>query len=241
MVLDRELSLKPPHVHASGAARYELERALLVYRTRGGDAYITSHAVEYAGKPLLGAGRALERRELVRLLENAGRDVGIRGWITDRMLYVAPAVIAWWRRTAPAPMFFASGAIEKKARQGACPQPSLVFAVAGRRWYVWAIAGDARPTAQSPLMQAPYLNVYEDGAICEGNVEVPRSLGPASIDGFERAFFESRFTHTNAGELCEYKGGAGALWRDLLDGRHGRFPDAALIRKIAAEEIDDEP
>lgn len=240
--------MRPPRVVAPSASTFTLDQALLIYRGRDGGAYITSHGVLREGRPELGPGRPLERRELTRLLSTAGLDVGLTGWIPTSMLYVAPSAIAWWRPAAPAPVFFTRGAIGDVARQGTCPQPSLVFAVTGRTWFVWAVAGDERPVPHTILHQAPYFNVYSTGVICEGNVEVPRTLAPSVIGDFERAFFQSRFTHPNAGKLCAYKGGASALWRDLLEGNHERFPDEALLssqytlgaamRKLSAREKD---
>lgn len=245
--------MKPPRVHVPEAQTFTLEAAILVYGARHGGAYISRHGIEKGRSGLhLGAGQPLEQGDLLTLLARAGRDVGVRGWIAPRILYVAPRAIAWWRPAAPAPMFFNAGSIDKRARQGTAPQPSLVFAVtSSRRWHVWAVGGDERPHAGTRLMQAPYPNVYEDGQVCQGNVDLPKVLAPSTIEGFERGFFESRFTHANAGRLCLHKDGHQGMWRDLLAApAGGRFPDACLLptdtnlgdamRMVAdSKEIDD--
>jgi PRTRC genetic system protein B len=206
-----------------------LKRALLIYESRE-SAYVSSHPVMRSGAgSTLGAGRPLERSELEQLLERAGRDLGVRGWLAPEVLYLAPDAIAWWRPAASAPMFFKAGAIDKGARQGLAKQPGLVFAVRRGKWYVWAVKGAERPKPQTALFQAPYLNVYEDGDICVGDVKLPREISAATIDGFERAFFESRFTHENAGRLCTHKDGARGLWRDLLAGALADFPEDCLV------------
>lgn len=241
----------PLIVFARTAQPYELEAALLIYRNKNGDGYVSSHPIVQGPSALeLGAGHPLERSELRKLLKGTGRDLGVKGWVDSRVVFMSGSLIAWWRPAAPAPMFFQANAIGSKARSGTCPQPSLVFAVADSGWYVWALKGNERPTPQTPLMRSPYLNVWNEGRICEGNVKRPRVLTPETIAAFERTFFESRFTHANQPDLCKYAGGAKALWQDLLLGKHPAFPDECLLpqnqtlagalERAARRENDDE-
>lgn len=212
--------MKPPIAFAPRTEELPLEAALLIYGTQ----YVTKHDVVHAGKgaPSLGPGRPLDRATLAALLAAAGRDVGLSGWVDPRVLYIGPELVVWHTEEQRRTMFFKCerdkdvGQLRNCA--GLAPQPPLVWAVRGTDWYVWAtrtIRG--APDADTQLYQAPYLNVYDDGGICTGNARVPRHLSTEAIDGFEKAFYDSRFTHPNAARLTDHPSGIYGLWRDLLD------------------------
>lgn len=208
-------------VHSPNTENLDLEAALLIY----GGRYVTRHGIlREAGRPAaLGPGQPIERSDLARLLRAAGRDVGIAGWVSPAMIYIGPELLVWKSPPKVRPMFFelrsaeGVGAKALAKRAGTAIQPSLVWAVTRRRWYVWAHLHNAEAGPKTPLFQAPYLNVYDTGEICTGNAAVPREISPDTVAGFERAFYESRFTHTNARTLTTHPDGIYAAWLDLLD------------------------
>ena len=57
--------------------------------------------------------------------------------------------------------------------------PPLIWAGCGRDYRIWALDTDEYPTGGERLMVAPFPNVYSDGRICWGAVDV-RSLPEAS-------------------------------------------------------------
>jgi hypothetical protein len=72
---------------------------------------------------------------------------------------------------------------------------------------------------RTPLWRAPYFNVWGEGEICTGNVRLPDSLSPQSLEVYERAFFDSEFTHPNlrGGEkLIHHSDGPYGWWAGLL-------------------------
>jgi PRTRC genetic system protein B len=223
--------MKPPIAISPSTEELRLEAAMLVY----GGRYVTLHDIDrpLKGAPRLGPGRPIGRGELAKLLAAAGRESAMSGWVDPRVLFVGPELLVWHTPPQQRPMFFRctdpkAGRLRDCA--GTAPQPSLVWAVSGDRWYVWATQlGDLRPGPESDLYQAPYLNVYDDGGICTGNAAVPRHLSAESIDGYERAFYESRFTHPNARHLTTRTESIYALWNSLLVDHAGPFPDDALM------------
>jgi hypothetical protein len=56
----------------------------------------------------------------------------------------------------------------------------------------------------------------------------PDSTSVATIQAWERSFYESAFTHANVGRLTRHKGGFEGLWGGLA-GKRQRFPLETLI------------
>ena len=151
------------------------------------------------------------------------------------MLYVQGDLLVWWVPPARRHLAFKVGAEQADAFGGRergemVPQPGLIFAAASNVWRVWAVKGQSRPTPQTPLFQAPYFNVDDQGRICQGNAPVPNGTTVEKISAWNDAFLRSYFTHPNvAGKLLRYRGGAYAFWRDMLNGRFTRFPERVLV------------
>ena len=84
---------------------------------------------------------------------------------------------------------FATGKREKSIT---IPAPGLVFVGSGHTYSVFATK--MRPlTVADQLYHAPFSNVYPDGRICTGNVDVPECT-TAGIARFVQSWWESTFT-----------------------------------------------
>jgi PRTRC genetic system protein B len=185
--------LKPTRVFAPARSTAELESAALIYQ-QGRERIVMLHKIEKVdGARTIGAGRLATKSQLAQIAEACGKSAGISGWIDSRILYLASDCIVWWRPASVATMHFTA---EAKIPSGPAMQPHLLFAVVGDRWYVWALPHTiARPHANSLIANAPHFNVYSDGRICTGKVKLPKTLSPDTIDQYEAAFFDSKFTH----------------------------------------------
>lgn len=232
-------------VQTEGATRYELRTAILLYEanTRGSfnhkeqDVYATVHRIERhrKGGPRLAAGMPATLEACSAFARTMTDRAAFSGWIAAEILFIGPRTVAWWRAPTPATVFFETEHKEAKrrlgTRTGKTPQPGLVHILAEGEWYVYAVKGAARPGPSTPMFRVPYFNVWKDGHICEGNIKRPTRVTPDTLAHFERAFFDSRFTHPNedSRHLTRYKRGLYELWRDLLDGKHKTFPEASLL------------
>ena len=214
----------------------ELDQAVLLYHGRSGNALATVHEViTVDGAPVIGAGRAMTAqaaRELAAaLLQRAAHG----GFLPETVLYLQGDLLVWWVPPARRHLAFRVGTEQAEAFGGrergeTVPQPGLIFAAASNVWRVWAVKGQSRPTPQTPLFQAPYFNVDDQGRICQGNAPVPNGTTVEKISAWNDAFLRSYFTHPNvAGKLLRYRGGAYAFWRDMLNGRFTRFPERVLV------------
>ena len=143
------------------------------------------------------------------------------------MRYLHPRVVAagtgvaWWRPAWPAPMHFSLPALADLSGQ-VFPQPPLLSPPPGEKLLVYALPEDRRPTPDTPLLLAPYPNLFPDGAVCWGSTRLPGGEDP---EAWEAAFFEGAFSH--AGSLRPLKRGSLTdLWRKLAGKR--RFPVGRL-------------
>jgi PRTRC genetic system protein B len=107
------------------------------------------------------------------------------------------------------------------------PVPSLVFKVSGSELSVRALASADRPSASTRLMIAPFWNTDSRGAVCQGSMRAPARLTLDAISQWERAFFESEFTHAGLGaKLTKHPQGFLGLWNELAGARE--FPSRYL-------------
>ena len=96
---------------------------------------------------------------------------------------------------------------------------------------VWALGEDTRPSMDTPLFLAPYYNLYTHGAMCAGNVALPKTLTERDITNWETYFYDTEFTHSNyhGAAVTQRAGGHDKLWRALRFRQEWRgFPKAWL-------------
>lgn len=221
---------------------YEVSKAILVHRSAGGHAargFATIHDVSSParGRPELQAGTLLGTAQLEQVLVGLNKEHALR-FIEPHILAHNSNALVWWRPPGKARIWFNTDAASKDGevlvgtRSGVTPHPGLVFAATAHGWYVWAVKGSDRPTPQTVLHQAPYMNVSDNGAICIGNASVPKGFHPSVAPGYEEAWWGSRFTHSNIQikrRLTRWKGGVHALWIWMLSARRRTFPERALV------------
>lgn len=210
--------MKDVLIRHRGDVDLELDAALLFYRSDKGDIYATQHSARVVDeRPVLLPGVPITLESLADFAELAAKRTSYRGFVHDRVVYLAPYTIAWWVPACTRRVWFKSAG-KLGERSGDAKHPPLVFIVNKKSWSVFALRDNQRPRADTKLCRAPYFNVWDDGRICVGNVDTPDSITGESIKPFEDAFFRSRFTHANAARLIHRRGGAERLWLDLLDG-----------------------
>jgi PRTRC genetic system protein B len=209
---------------------YRLKQAVLLYEGDG-QSFATVHDVienTEGEAPLLGPGQALGSTFLQvlsgQLLGSLAPEV-----LPANVLSRTPDSIAWWTPTQQRPLFFRTNDEGLARLNGRMyPHPALVFRVVGTELAVRALPTSTRPEAATGLMIAPYWNTYDDGKVCGGSMAVPSQLTLETYPQWERAFFESEFTHAGgATKLTRYKGGVLALWRKLIDTEE--FPVEQLV------------
>jgi len=219
----------------TGAEEFTLRKAILVYA--GNDrqpACATVHEVGIGsdGRATILAGVAATVQSVAEIATLLTRQAKVGGFLPANILSVGIDSLLWWVPPVKRRVFFASEKLGGE-RSAKVPHPGLVFRVDGENeWSVFAVKGQNRPTPDTSLFLAPYFNVWSDGKICTGNVATPSGSTAEKASAWEKAFFDSYFTHPNVhapAKLVEHKGGAYGFWKAMLDGRYKRFPERVLV------------
>jgi PRTRC genetic system protein B len=138
----------------------------------------------------------------------------------ENVLAKGDRMIVWWTHACRRQMFYENS--EQKARKlngRSFPQPPLVWRVDNGDLKIRALVENKRPGAATTLAVAPFWNLSDDGRVCTGTMRRPDSATAATIDEWERGFYESAFTHANVGRLTRHPGGFEGLWSGLCDKR----------------------
>ena len=215
-----------------------LQSAVMLYSNTSGSAFATAHNIytDESGSPCLLEGHPLTVKilnELTAALAKGAKSArSFNGYLPESVLAVGLNSIVWFLPAADRTVSFACRGNEViGTRSAKTPHPSLVFGVNDCGWFVYAVKGNKRPTPETALWQAPYFNVWDSGKICVGTTQTPTGATTQQIDGWNKAFFASSFSHPNIhqrGRLVA-SGGAYEFWRDLLDGKYKSFPQKQLV------------
>src|SRR5579872_1019614 len=206
------------HVDIGGSVALSLKGALLVYQGNS-RSFVSWHEAKNSdqGAPFLGEAQPLTTEFVHGLTQGLGSHIPVE-ILPENVLIRTADTLAWWTPAACRTMFFRGTDEDARALNGKkFPHPPLIWRVSGRELWVRAMQASVRPTAAAKLSIAPYWNVNgEDGLTCQGSMRSPEEAGVASIPLWERAFFQSDFTHqTGARRLTTHGGGFVGLWTSL--------------------------
>lgn len=180
-----------------------LREALFVYGGRPGDGYVLHHDVKPDGT--LSPGKPLDCATLAHALLDvaAKRDVERLTYLPDHVLATGRETTVWWRKAQSTPLWFKTNDPRLTALNGkSIPCPALVFRASQRTGLdVWALAGNERPYAETPLLRAPFMNImHDDHGVCLGTARdgalLDATTKAMTTAAWETLFFESNFTHS---------------------------------------------
>jgi PRTRC genetic system protein B len=214
---------------------YSLTAAVLVYTNTHGRAFATRHFVdEHKGAPSIGPGQPLsdgDYRNLVKALGPKERP-GMQ-WNDPRVLATGLGRMMWWSAPKERSLFFKTSPHIKGTfdGRGLVPCPGLVFMGSERSLYVFAFKGQACPTQETALYQAPFFNVWSSGQVCTGNAALPEEHQRGDPGSWEQMFFGSHFTHPNFSERDRLTLGIHPVdfWKGLIDAPPEGFPEEVLV------------
>jgi PRTRC genetic system protein B len=228
------------HIDIGGSEILMLKGALLVYRGRS-RGFVTWHELRRdatEGAPYLSEARELTTDFVHHLAQGLGTEVPTEV-LPENILARTSEIMVWWTPASVRPMFFAPHDPDAYKLNGQrFFQPPLIWKVQGKDLWLRALQGNRRPAADTPLMIAPYWNVDgETGWTCQGSMRSPEDPSVNAIPVWERAFFQSEFTHhTGTRRLTTHPGGFQGLWSSLAGGRR-KFSVKYLI--AAKETLQD--
>lgn len=229
---------------ADSAQAAALSGAILIYGGRdhrqSGKAigFATVHDVKsVGGRPEIFPGRLMTEKDLVTIAKDlaAAHEAIATRWIDPRVLATGSDRMIWWTPPGKRSMFFKTSGHVKGTFDGkaACPVPGLVWlAMYGEGLYVYAVKGDARPTMDTQLYQAPLFNVWGRGKVCVGSAALPQEAEQGDMAAWEKVIFGSYFTHPNFGQRDRLVKGISPVtfWKQMVDKPPREFPETRLVK-----------
>ena len=169
--------------------------ALIAYEN-GSESYLEVHEIK-GGK--IGAGKPLSiesAKKIKELFEDIDDKVyqSLSGIIPKNLLYANTdknePILIWHSKPKEVKMHFAKST---KIKSGYGWVPALLWVFKGGSISIYAIKSTS---LKSKVFHAPFFNVYLDGSICMGNVEIQKQFTSFDVvmRTVENYFFNSEFT-----------------------------------------------
>ncbi len=221
--------------YLAGARETEPVAAVVLHRLR--DRHVgVLHDITSSpgGAPQLGPGRVLTHDAARSFSQQLSGASAVRQILPASVLVTDSDLLVWHRPATRRPIIFQTQDKALNADVSGWPvlHPPLLFVARPGRIAAYALTGPERPGMDTPLCRAPYFNLYPTGSMCEGNVPLPPAPTPTeeTLAGYEAAFYDSAFVHTNLGSrnIIQWKNGHAGFWRDMKTTVH--FPGHALVR-----------
>lgn len=215
---------------------YHPAAAIVVFKPEGqdNDLYLEHYDMDENGCPVnprplsvkeaQGLSKALDTRKAA-----AKAFLKPQGLIPSNVLHISPAEngsVVWYTKPQARKLYF-SESLGMAAQE--LPLPALMWAADKSKLFVFALTGKSKPRLNTPLFNAPFFNLYHNGNVCMGSVDV-RISQSASLEDFTAAwegyFFESYFSHLIDGHN-PVKGNLISLYQSLAG--TGAFPVEELV------------
>lgn len=203
---------------------YHPQSALVFYQTNGAskDTYVEYFDMDKDGNPINAHPLSLrEANQLAKAMKTTKEEkepcLKPDGIIGNHVLHLNPQkrTAIWFTKGTQRELYFTENLGIPK---GAACVPPMLWAAMRNNLYVFALKSNRRPTARTTLYNAPFFNVYEDGNVCMGTVDV-RIKKTASLEEFtaawENYFFNSYFSHLMQ-DYNPVNGNCVSLWEQLI-------------------------
>lgn len=215
---------------------YHPKCALVFYGSKGADPdmYVEHFDMDKNGNPI--NAHPLTVKEANVLAKSLQTDkeknnafLKPKGILPTIILHIDPSekgLVLWYTKAEQRQLYFVNGL---GIPNGRAFVPPMLWLAGKNSLSVFALASDRRPTEKTPLHYVPFFNVYENGNVCMGtvNIDIKNS---ASVEEFVRAwedyFFNSYFSHL-LGSHSPIKGNCATIWKDLI-GTDKAFPKGVL-------------
>lgn len=138
------------------------------------------------------------------------------------------STIVWYTKAQFRNLFFNS---HLGIKSGKAHTPPMVWIADRETLKVFALSTARKPTVNTPLYYAPYFNIYVDGSVCMGTVDIT-TAETGSVNElmtlWENYFFNSYFSHLMSGHN-PVDGNCVMLWENLID-TGKKFPNEMLVK-----------
>jgi len=190
-------------------------KALLIYNCVKGDdspnqraenspVYVESYDIAGNGNPINAHPLSLkESIALAELLQSSSEMQNTylksKGLLPQNLLFVNPDITGyavWYTPPQQKELFFVKNL---GIQSGKANIPAMIWKAGRDGVSVFAIKGKGKPTSKTVLYHAPYFNIYQNGNVCMGSVNINIDKNTCLEDfmaQWERYFFGSYFSHT---------------------------------------------
>lgn len=212
--------------------------ALVFYQTKDkfGDTYVEHFDMDSNGNPINAhplserEAEALAKALTVKNKKEKQQDflkpVGV---LPSHIIHINPSEngsVIWFTKAMQRQLFFTENL---EIPNGIAQVPAMLWYADKRVLRVFALTANQRPTVDTPLYYAPFFNVYENGSVCMGSVDI-KIKNSTSLEEFistwENYFFNSYFSHLMNG-FNPIKGNCVNLWKSLIN-TNKPFPKKSL-------------
>ena len=217
---------------------YHPTTALVFYQTdeRNKETYVEYFDMDKSGKPINAhplterEAETLAKALIVKTQKEKNQDfLKPKGILPTNILQINPSEnssVLWYTKSMKRQLFFTENL---EIPNGRAEIPAMLWLANKRSLKIFALANNRRPTEKTELFYAPFFNVYEDGNVCMGTVDV-HIQNSTSLKEFtekwENYFFNSYFSHL-MNEHNPINGNCVSLWKSLIN-NDKPFPKEAL-------------
>ena len=215
---------------------YHPKSALVFYETIGTntDVYVEHFDMDNNGTPINAHPLTVkEANVLAKALktdeENSKAFLKPKGILPTNILHINSSekgTVLWYTKAQQRQLYFVNGL---GIPNGKAKVPPLVWFANKNSLSVFALSSDRRPTEKTLLHYAPFFNLYENGNVCMGtvNIDIQNSASVEEfIQAWESYFFNSYFSHL-LGNYNPIKRNCVTIWKDLI-GTENPFPKEVL-------------
>lgn len=205
---------------------YEPKSALVIYQTKETtpETYVEHFDMDKQGMPINAHPLSVrEAEKLAKMLKTREQTekayLQSQGLLPNNILQIklgGNGTVIWFSKPQKRQLFF----IESLGiPNGIANVPTLLWKATANSISVYAVKTNRRPTANTPLYYAPFFNVYENGNVCMGTVEIEMQKVQCLedfINDWEQHFFNSYFSHL-LDSYCPTKLNTVTLWKELIN------------------------
>lgn len=229
------------NITAAFSDHYQPVQALLIRkapqesRDYEHDYYVESYDIDAKGHPINAHPLSeAEAKALAKALYTSSDKqtsfLQPEGLLPENVLYIKPSSSGhaiWYTPPQQRQVHF----IEKlDIPSGMAHIPGLIWKADKKRLMLFAVEADRKPTLTTQLFAAPFFNVYKEGGVCMGTVDVKISSS-ISLESFmtawENYFFNSYFSHTI--QTNATVDNIVFLWKSLVE-EQIPFPKESLVK-----------
>lgn len=213
-------------ITASFGTLYHPKSALVFYETKrmNTDVYVEHFDIDKDGNPI--NAHPLTEREAKVLakalhIENDKDKAFLKssGILPTNILHINPnrdkGSVIWYTKTQRRQLYFVNGL---DIPNGLAYVPPMIWKASKNSLSVFALTSDRRPTGNTQLHYGAFFNIYENGNVCMGtvNIEIKNSASVEEfIQAWEDYFFNSYFSHL-IGNYNPIRGNCVNLWKELI-------------------------